>query len=58
MPGKSSDSRALQLIGLAVALVAVVGTTVLGWEFGQSDSTAPLAIAAVCVAIVAVNWLR
>ncbi|WP_154018264.1 multidrug transporter [Halolamina sediminis] len=58
MPGKSSDSRALQLIGLAVAAVAVVGTTVFGWEFGQPDSAAPLAIAAVCVAIVAINWLR
>jgi hypothetical protein len=58
MPGKSSDSRALQLVGLAVATVAVVGTTVFGWEFGGSDSAAPLAIAAVCVVIVAVNWLR
>jgi len=58
MPGRSSDSPVLFLIGLAVAAVAVVGTTFLGWEFGGSGSTAPLAIAAVCVAVVAINWLR
>ena len=58
MPGKSSDSPVLFLIGLLVAAVAVVGTTFLGWEFGGSDSSAPLAIAAICVVIVAINWLR
>jgi hypothetical protein len=58
MPGTSSDSPVLVVVGLAVAVIAVVGTTFFGWEFGQSDSVAPLAIAAVCVAIAGINWLR
>ena len=55
VPGRSSGSRSLQYVGAAVALVAIVGSVALGWEFGGTDDTFPLVIGAVC-AVVAVGW--
>lgn len=45
------DSDALTSVGVAVAAVAVIGSTVLGWEWGD-DRLVPTAIGVV-VALVA-----
>jgi len=62
MPGAGrSDSRALQLVGLVVAAVAVVGTVVLDWDFGGlDDGVLPVAlgVAAAVVAVGAVRYRR
>lgn len=58
MPGKSSDSSLLFLVGLAVAAVAVVGTTVFGWEFGASSGPVPVAIGVACAFVGVFVWLR
>ena len=55
MPGRSSKSKPLQYIGIAVALTAIVGYTVFGWRFGETGGTIPFAVGAV-VAIFAVGW--
>lgn len=55
MPGRSSQSTPLQYVGVAVALLAVVGYTVFGWRFGEPNGIAPFAIG-VAVAIFAVGW--
>jgi drug/metabolite transporter (DMT)-like permease len=55
MPGRSSDSNALQYVGAVVALVAVVGYAFFGWQFGETNSITPLAIGVVC-AVAAVSW--
>ncbi len=50
MPGAGrSESTAMQYIGAAVFLVAVVGWLLFGWDFQSSDGSIPLVIAAVCV---------
>jgi len=46
VPGRSSQSTALRYVGVAVALVAVVGSVLLGWEFGGTDDPVPLALGA------------
>lgn len=52
MPGAGrSDSPTLQYVGLAVAVIAVVGWLVAGWEFGSGDGLLPTAIAAACVVL-------
>ncbi|MFC6736021.1 multidrug transporter [Halolamina salina] len=58
MPGRSSDSPVLFLIGLAVAAVAVVGTTFLGWEFGESSGSVPVVIGVACAVAGVAVWLR
>ncbi|MFC6939865.1 multidrug transporter [Salinirubellus sp. GCM10025818] len=55
MPGRSSQSSPLQYVGVAVALVAVVGSVALGWEFGGTGDTTPLVLGGTC-AVVAVGW--
>lgn len=55
MPGRSSQSRSLQIIGALVAVVAVVGTVALGWEWGEADDVVPIAIGA-GAAVLAVGW--
>ena len=55
MPGRSSQSTALRYVGVAVALVAVVGSVLLGWEFGGTDDPVSLVLGAACAA-VAVGW--
>ncbi|MFB6074442.1 MAG: multidrug transporter [Haloarculaceae archaeon] len=45
MPGRASNSRPLQYVGLAVFAIAVVGTVALGWDFGERD-TVPLVLGA------------
>lgn len=56
MPGRTSQSRLLQYVGVAAALVAVVGFVVFGWRFGgESDGATPLVVGAVCAA-VALGW--
>ncbi|MFC4356628.1 multidrug transporter [Halobium salinum] len=55
MPGRSSSPRSLRYLAAAVALVALVGTTVLGWEFGATDDPIPIAIGVGCAAL-AVGW--
>lgn len=53
MPGRSSNSRPLQIVGALVALVAVVGYVAFDWRFGGSTEPTPFAIGVV-VAVVAV----
>jgi hypothetical protein len=55
MPGRSSRSTALRYVGIATALLALVGYTVLGWRFDGSGGTTPFAIGA-AVAVFAVGW--
>jgi hypothetical protein len=55
MPGSRSESSLGTLVGIAVALVAVVGYVVFGWSFGESSGSVPFAIGAL-VAAVAVAW--
>jgi len=55
VPGRSSQSTALRHVGVAVALVAVVGSVALGWEFGGADDPVPLVLGA-AFAVVAVGW--
>lgn len=55
MPGRSSQSKSIQYIGIAVALLAIVGYTVFGWRFGETSGTTPFAVGA-AVAIFAVGW--
>ena len=54
MPGRSTQSRRLTLLAGVVAVVAVVGTVALGWEWGETGDVVPLAIG-VGVALVAVG---
>jgi len=58
MPGKSSDSRVLQGVGLAVAVVAVVGSVALDWEFGRLTDPVPVVVGLVCAALVVGLWYR
>lgn len=52
MPGRSSDSRPLQVVGLVAFVVAVVGSTYLGWEFdGSMDDPVPVALGIAFAAI-------
>lgn len=53
MPGRSSGSNPLQLVGLLAAAVGLVGFVVFGWRFDGSTELTPFAIG-VGVAIVAV----
>lgn len=55
MPGRPSQSKPLQYIGVLVALLAIVGYTVFGWRFGEAGSTIPFAVGAT-VATFAVGW--
>ncbi len=55
MPGRSSQPTALRYVGAAVALVAVVGSVLLGWEFGGTDGPVPFVLGA-AFAVVAVGW--
>lgn len=55
MPGRPSRSKPLQYLGAVVALLAIVGYTVFGWRFGETDSIAPFAIGVV-IAVFAVGW--
>lgn len=58
MPGRSSDSPLLFVIGLAVAAVALVGSNFLGWEFGQPSGPVPVAIGVAAAVAGVVVWLR
>jgi len=55
VPGRSSQPPALRYVGVAVAVVAVVGSVALGWEFGGTDDPVPLVLGA-AFALVAVGW--
>ncbi|WP_166377367.1 hypothetical protein [Halorubrum sp. BOL3-1] len=52
MPDKGGDGD-YQLVGAAVALIAVVGWVVFGWGFDVGDGTVPLllGLAAAAVAV-------
>ncbi|MBP1987620.1 multidrug transporter [Halolamina salifodinae] len=58
MSGRSTDSTGLFLIGLVVAAVALVGTTLLGWEFGAPSGPVPVALGVACVVLAVVSRLR
>lgn len=60
MPGRSTSSKPLQYVGIAVALIAVVGSVALGWDFGGSIDPLPaaLGVAAAGVAIGAYVYWR
>jgi hypothetical protein len=55
VPGRSSASTSLRYVGAVVALVAVVGSVALGWEFGGTDDPVPVVLGAACV-VAAVGW--
>lgn len=55
MPGRSSQSTLLQYVGIAAAIVAVVGYVVFGSRFGEADGVTPSVIGA-AVAVFAVGW--
>lgn len=55
MPGRASRSKPLQYMGVAVALIAIVGYTVFGWRYGETGEIIPFAVGAV-VATLAVGW--
>lgn len=55
MPGKASDSTAMQYVGAAVFVVAVVGYVAFGWRFGDLENLTPVVIGAL-VAAVAVGY--
>lgn len=47
----------LTIVGVAVALVAVVGTTFLGWEWGASFAEQPIPfVLGACAAIIALGY--
>lgn len=48
MPGRS---KRFTLLGVAFAVVGVVGYVVLGWRFGGESEPVALALAAVAVAV-------
>jgi hypothetical protein len=50
MPGRASGSTSLRYVGVAVALVALIGWLALGWEFG-GDEFAPAVVGAVAAAV-------
>jgi hypothetical protein len=51
MPGRADESRPLQLVGAAVALVAVVGTLAFNWQFGGDSGVLPTALAVMAVVL-------
>lgn len=56
MPGRGrSASPAIRVIGVVVALIAVVGYLVFGWSFNSSENTLPTAIG-IIVAVLAIGW--
>ena len=57
---QSNQSSLVSAFGLLIALVAVVGTRVLGWEWGSGRLVPTLigvAVAGVAVAVVAARLL-
>lgn len=59
MPGSPSDSGPMQLVGMLVAAVAVVGYVLYDWQFGGEVQPIPAAIAVACVVLaVAVTVYR
>lgn len=54
MPGRSSQSTGVQLIGALVAAIAIVGYVVFDWRFGGAEDSLPYAIG-LGVAILAVG---
>ena len=58
MPGRSSDSPVLFLVGLAVAAVAFVGSAFLGWEFGGPREAVPVLIGVACAVVGVMVWRR
>ena len=51
MPGSPSESGPMQLVGLLVAAVAVVGYVVYDWQFGGEVQPIPATIAVGCVVL-------
>lgn len=58
MFGSRSNSTAMQVVGLLVAGIAVVGTVFLDWEWGGPIEPIPFAIALVCVVLAVGATLR
>ncbi|MFD1567777.1 multidrug transporter [Halolamina litorea] len=58
MPGRSSDSPVSFAVGLAVAAIALVGTTLFGWEFGVPNGPVPVVIGVACAVAAVVLWRR
>lgn len=51
MPGKWSRSQPIRYVGVAFAIVAVVGFAAFGWRFGETDGAIPTALGVAAVAI-------
>jgi len=58
MPGRSSDSPVLLVIGLVVAAIAFVGSAVSRWEFGATNGPVPVVIGIACAILGVVVYLR
>lgn len=54
MPGKRSNSNAVQYLGALVAGIAVLGYVVFDWSFGDANGIVPFAIGAT-VALLAIG---
>jgi F0F1-type ATP synthase assembly protein I len=53
--GSDASPTAVTVLGVLVALIAIIGTTLLGWEWGASFSEGPVPfVLGVCVAVVAI----
>ena len=55
MPGKRSNSKTMQFVGILVTGIAVFGYFVFDWRFGEGNGLTPFTIGAV-VAIFAVGF--
>lgn len=54
MPGRSQAARGAVLVGLAAAVVGLVGYAVFGWRFGDGGNTVPSALGIFVAAIAIV----
>jgi hypothetical protein len=53
--GRNASSTAMTVLGALVALIAIIGTTFLGWEWGASFAEQPIpSVLGACTAVVAI----
>jgi multidrug efflux pump subunit AcrB len=55
MPGSSAQSKTLQYVGVLVAVTAIIGYIVFGWQFGSDSGPVPVGIG-ITAAVFAVGW--
>ena len=55
MPGRASEAGFLQNVGVIVALAAIVGYAVFGWQFGGTSDTIPIGVVG-HYGVIAIGW--